>query len=89
MRLFFTDIRSKEVINISTGMRLGYVSDVLIEAGTGQMLSIIIPGDVKCFGLLGRDDDFVIPWNTIKKIGDDIILVDLPDERRKRQRLGY
>ena len=34
-------------------------------------------------GLLGRRDDFIIPWNCIKRIGPDIVLVEAkPDDCR-------
>ena len=32
------------------------------------------------FGLFGRKDDFVIPWNRICRIGPDIILVEAKPE---------
>lgn len=69
------DLKSKEVINISDGARYGFVSDVELDIETGNLLSIIVPGGYKFFGMLGRENDIVIPWANIEKIGDDIILV--------------
>ena len=71
----FTKLKCKEVINVCDGCRLGYVSDVEVDCSCGQILSIIVPGPCKYFGL-GRHEDFVIPWQCIRQIGDDIILVD-------------
>lgn len=89
MSLFLADIRSKEVINISTGMRLGYVSDVEVDISTGQIVSIVVPGPSRYLGLLGREEDFVIPWEKIGRIGEDIILVEMPQERGRRQIREY
>jgi YlmC/YmxH family sporulation protein len=79
-----SDFRQKEVINISDGKRLGFVSDVEIDLEEGKIDAIILPGVGKLFGLLGKDNEFVIPWEKITKIGEDIILVDL-DERYIRK----
>lgn len=75
-----SDFRQKEVINISDGKRLGFVSDVEIDLESGKIDAIILPGVGKLFGLLGKESEFVIPWEKIVKIGEDIILVEL-DER--------
>ena len=71
------DLRQKEVINIADGKRLGYVYDVEMDLKDGRVNSIIIPGDTRFFGLFGKNNDYVIPWENIKKIGMDIILVEL------------
>lgn len=79
----FTDLHCKEVICLSDGRRLGFVSDARVELPQGHLVAIIVPGPCRLFGLFGRRDDFVIPWNCIRKIGPDIILVDIkPDECR-------
>ncbi len=78
------DFRQKEVINISDGRRLGYIFDVEIDEETGSVDSVIIPASGKILGLFGRDNEFVIPWDSIKKIGEDIVLVDL-DKRLLRK----
>lgn len=75
-----SDFRQKEVINITDGKRLGFVSDVEIDLESGKIDAIILPGVGKLFGLLGKESELVIPWDKIVKIGEDIILVDL-DER--------
>jgi YlmC/YmxH family sporulation protein len=78
------DLKQKEVINISDGKRLGFVSDVEIDLETGRVDAIVIPSGGRFLGLIGRDNEFIIPWEKIKKIGEDIILVDL-DERFMRK----
>lgn len=74
------DLRQKEVINISDGRRLGFVSDVEIDLENGKIDAIVLPGGGRFFGFIGKDNEFIIPWERIKKIGEDIILVDM-DER--------
>ena len=69
------DLKYKEVINTSTGERLGYAGDVEISLSTGEITSLVVPGSLKFFGIFGRHDDVVIPWSQIDRIGDDIILV--------------
>ncbi len=79
----FTDLHCKEVICVSDGRRLGYISDARIDLPEGHILAIIVPGPCRFFGLWGRKDEFVIPWHCIKKMGPDIVLVDVkPDECR-------
>ncbi len=84
-----SELHCKEVICIATGARLGFVSDIEIRCPDGEVTAIIVPGPCRFLGVVGRNDDFVIPWNCIKRIGPDIILVDIkPDDcRRPRQKL--
>ena len=44
MQQKFTDLRCKEIINISDGCRLGYVIDVELELSSGRILALIAPG---------------------------------------------
>ena len=77
------ELSCKEVVCIRDGARLGYVADVEVEVPDGQVCAIVVPGKCRFFGLLGRTEDFVIPWNAIRRVGDDIILVDCkPSECR-------
>ena len=76
------ELRHKEVINESDGARLGCVDDVEIDTKTACLVAIVIYGRPKLFGLLGRHDDFVIPWGNIKLIGEDTILVNCSIRRK-------
>lgn len=72
----FLDLTKKEVINIHDGTRLGYVSNIDIDLKEGTITALRIPCSTKVFNLFGKNDDYIITWERIKKIGDDIILVD-------------
>lgn len=76
----FSDLRCKEVINIKDGARLGFVDDVEFECDSGKITAITVPGPARIFGMFSRDADYIIPWLSIQKIGEDIILVcyDMP-----------
>lgn len=71
------DFRKKEVINIKDGKRLGFVQDVTADLITGTITSIIVPGEMKTFNIFATNTDITIPWENIKVIGDEIILVEI------------
>jgi len=78
MEICWEELRCKEVIRISDGCRLGYPGDLEIDLKRGTILTLIIPGRRRFFGLFGREADQRIPWCLIHRFGDDIILVDEP-----------
>lgn len=76
-----SELREKEVINICDGERLGNVCDVDFEIKTGRICNLIIPGPCKVLGILGRDQEYIISYEQIQRIGTDVILVEA--ERKK------
>lgn len=72
-----SELRARDVISILDGKRLGLVADLELDLEQGRILSIIVPGPGRFFGLLGREKDYVIPWEKIAKIGVDVILVEI------------
>ncbi|MFO7153546.1 MAG: YlmC/YmxH family sporulation protein [Caldicoprobacter oshimai] len=72
-----SDFRQKEVINIRDGKRLGVIVDMEFDLQSGRITAIVVPGPSRWLGFLKGDQDLVIPWENIKKIGDDVILVDV------------
>ena len=71
------DFKRKEVINITDARRLGYVQDVTADLETGVITSIIVPGSNKLISIFSSNNDIVIPWQQIRRIGDDLILVEI------------
>ena len=79
----FTELLCKEVVCIRDGCRLGLVSDVRLELPEGRVVALVVPGKCRFMGLVGPREDLVIPWNCVRRIGPDIILVDVkPEECR-------
>ncbi len=72
------DFKHKEVINIVDGKRLGFVQDVCADLKSGKITSIIVPGsNNRLMSLFSNSNDIVIPWENIKCISDDLILVEI------------
>lgn len=72
-----SDLRHKDIINCVDGRRLGYIRDVDMDLNQGIIKAIIVPSEMRIFSLFGSSDDLIIPWEQIKKIGIDVILVEL------------
>lgn len=77
MGVRIANLRCKEVVSICDGQRLGFVADVEIKLPEGQVCSLIVPAPCKLGSALGRREDYVIPWSCIRRIGEDIILVEI------------
>lgn len=71
----FMDFRKKEIINVKNGMKIGYVDDVVFDTDKAVITSIVVYGRLRFFGLFGREEDMLIPWEDIEIIGEDTILV--------------
>ncbi len=86
----YSELCCKEVIDIHTGFRLGYVCDLELDDREGCVASLVTPGRPRLFGLLGREEDYILPWKDIVRVGRDIILVEVKgDFRRRRRRSGW
>lgn len=83
---YYSELRYKEVIDIHTGVRLGYICDLEFDDKEGRIISLITPGKPRFFGLFGHEDDYVLPWGCIVKIGGDIILVEAKGELSRCKR---
>jgi YlmC/YmxH family sporulation protein len=70
------DLRQKEIINVRDGCRFGFAADLEIDEKNGEISEVIVPGPAKVLGVFGREKEYRIPWDAIKRIGDDIILID-------------
>ena len=82
MLVRFCQLRRKEVINLCDGCKLGYVGDLEICLPEGTVKAIIVFGPCRFFGLFGRGEEYYVPWDSIQRIGDDIILIDKPAQHR-------
>ncbi len=90
------DLREKDVINICDGARLGCPSDFEIDVSCGKIVALVVACDDSLFGF-GKRDEMIIPWDKIKCIGEDAILVSLVSnelqcytrEKRKKKKVAH
>lgn len=76
-----TEMREKEVINIRDGSKVGLIYDFELDLEKKKALAIIILGPGKVLGMFGKNNDLIIPWQDIVKIGTDAILVDIDPKK--------
>ncbi|MBR7552806.1 YlmC/YmxH family sporulation protein [Allobacillus sp. GCM10007491] len=75
--MLLSELQSKDIINIDSGEKVGFVGDIEIDVTVGVVTYLIVTISQKWFGLLGNEEELKIPWTNIVKIGTDVILVRL------------
>lgn len=80
MQARMIQLKYKEVVSVADGGRFGFVGDVEIDLRDGKIQALLIPGRLRLFGLLGREKERRIPWESIRRFGEDIILVEEPEQ---------
>lgn len=76
------ELIGKEIVNIDDGFRLGIVgdSDLIIDKVTGKIEAIVIPDKNTFWSSWFDSKNLTIPWTSIKKIGKEIIVVEIPQK---------
>ncbi len=74
-----SELMGKEIININDGLRMGMVgdSDLVINPESGEIQSIILPNRGNFINLWIDRQKIVVPWEAVRKIGREVIVVDL------------
>ncbi len=67
-------LKTMEIIDINTGTKLGYIKDFKVNCEEYKLEAIILPSQKS--GWFSKNEDIELPWDRIKKIGVDVILVD-------------
>lgn len=75
MRLL--ELEQKEVVNMKSCKKLGYINDLEIDICTGCVKSLIVPAKRCIPNFFSEKSEIIIPFSKIKQIGPDIILVDI------------
>ena len=70
-----TELKTKEVVNLNNGEKLGFVDDIEFESDTGRVVALVIMGRSRFLGLFGKEDDIILSVSDIELIGKDTILV--------------
>jgi YlmC/YmxH family sporulation protein len=83
--LRLSELSGKEIVDVKRAERLGVLgqTDLEINEETGQITALIIPS-VKWFGLRKQGHEVRVPWSHIKKIGPEMIILDVPEDQIKQ-----
>lgn len=71
-----SELSNKDVIRDEDGTKLGKIQDVTIDTATGKILSIHINSGFRLSGIFSTNEEILVPWNKIVKIGSDVIIVE-------------
>lgn len=79
MRL--SKLSGKEIVSLPDCERLGFLGDcdMLIESETGKIKSLIVPEGRNQLSFFVDKRYLEIPWERVKKIGSDMIIIDFGD----------
>jgi len=77
MRL--SHLSGKEVINLSDGSRLGVIDDceLTFDSKSGRINTMLVPNKNGLMSFFSEHRMITIPWQAIKRIGDEVIIIDL------------
>ncbi len=73
-----SDLRERDVINILDGKKLGHIIDIDLDLENGMVIALILPGRSQGFSFFSRREEVIVPWHNIVRIGQDVILVEIP-----------
>ena len=73
--MHLSELQSKQIVNIKDGKNVGKIVDAIID-GNGNTLSFVVQRGKLFMNVIGKND-IEIKWRQIKKIGEDVILVDI------------
>lgn len=74
--MFLSDLQTKDIISTKDGRRIGRIIDAEINS-QGQIISLILEEKKSFKKMMLSSSDSKIPFSSITKIGEDVILIDM------------
>lgn len=72
-----SELQRKDIVNINDGKIVGRIIDIEIDENTGNLINLIIDRTKYIKSLFSAEEGAKIKFNQIKKIGSDVILIEL------------
>lgn len=69
------NLKVMEVIDVNTGAKIGFIKDIKIDCDEYKIEALLLPTQKNNW--FGKQDMLEIPWEKVKKVGIDVILVDV------------
>ena len=71
-----SELQKKDIISIKDGRKVGKIVDVEFDINTGYMIHFVIEKYNFMKNIFSSTDDLTIKFSQIKKLGEDVILID-------------
>lgn len=81
--MLLSELAGKEIVNLHDGAKLGFIGESDIKINSNGKIEAIIIGSKTGVGWFlkknsEKESDYVVvPWKAIKKIGSEVIIVDI------------
>ena len=72
-----SELQRKDIINIKDGKKVGRIIDVEFDPSNGYMITFVIERAHFVRNLLSTSENLSIKFTQIKKLGEDVILIDI------------
>ena len=74
--MLLSDIQSIDVVNVSTGNKIGKIKDIDFDCTNGNIISLSILTISKLRSFFSGEQIIIIPWDRVVKFGNDVIIVN-------------
>ena len=83
-----SELAGKNIVNIYDGVRLGviYEPNLTFVPETGKLELLLVGNKSSLHGIWGDRSQVEIPWETVHKIGQEVVIVNLGQSSAKIKR---
>lgn len=75
MIIHMSDLAKQDIIDLSTGCKIGKLCDFSVDSNTAIILNLIVIRKSRFFSFFGGGEEIIIPWCDVQMFGKDTILI--------------
>ena len=72
-----SELQRKDIVSIRDGKKIGKIIDVEFDTKSGYMIHFVIEKAHFVRSLFSTTEEITIKFSQIKKLGEDVILIDI------------
>ena len=72
-----SELQRKDIVNIKNGKKIGRITDIELDPTNGYLIRFVIEPTHFIKNLFSQTEEITIKFTQIKKMGEDVILIDI------------
>lgn len=72
-----SELEKKDIVNLKNGKIIGRIVDAEVDISNGYLIKFIIDSPSIVKSLFSSNETMTIKFSQIKKLGEDVILIDI------------